>query len=404
MRTPPDEVVVAIAVDPHHRGIATYGWAVSVDMAERYVRCILAHVLPGGTCERRGPMNWLWRSGSDGPEDMRAFDCALHDVAGVRVSDPECTARFIDVRMGIVHRSVVQATPWDVDDLVRVADVALHEAIAGGGAVVVAQPGTVEHFIARGEMAAEVAAAADADMFPLFQPIVSLSGASLSAAAPHGRGLHVTGYEALLRWRRNGEPVGPDVFLNLLELSELIVPVGRSVIGRSLDVLAGPVTEMLGPAAFMSVNLSAAQLRDRWLVDFLRESLADRGLGPARLWVEISENAVVAEGSVAAEVICDLHEVGCKICVDDLGAGVGALGYVRDLPIDVLKVDRALVGRMPTERTDRAVVRAICDLASASGVITVAEGVETEQMFSMVEELGFDMAQGYLFGRPGELG
>lgn len=391
--TAPDTVVVAITVDPYRRGTAVYGWAEGVALAERFVDSALGQVLTGGAFERRGPLDWLWRSGSAGPSDLRAFDLALLDVCGVRVADPVVAARFVDVRMGIAHRSVVEETPWGDSDLAAIADIALQEAVEFGGAVVIARPGMLARAYHRARLGAELAAAARDDWQPVYQPIVALGP---GPNAP-------VGYESLLRLWCGGRLVGPDVFMEVLEDSELIVPVGRSAITRSLDALAGPVTERLGPGAFMSVNLSAAQLRDRWLVDFVSGALGERGLDPVRVWFEISENAVVTEGTTAGRAIAGLHEIGCGICVDDLGAGFAALGYLRDLPIDVLKVDRALISRMPTERMDRAVVRAICDLASAAGVLTVAEGVETPAVLSVVEELGFDMAQGYLFGRPGSL-
>lgn len=390
-RAVPDATVVAITVDPYRRGMAVYGWTEAVAIAERYVDVVLGQALGGGLFERRGPLDWLWRSVGTDPADIRAFDAALLGVSGVRIADPAVYARFIDVRMGIAHRSVVQETPWDDTDLTKVADIALGEAIEFGDAVVIARPGMLAHAWQRSGMAAELAAVPADDWQPVYQPIVKLVPGAVAPA----------GYESLLRWRRGGTLVGPDVFMDVLETTEMIVPVGRAAIARSLGTLAGPITDTLGSGAFMSVNLSAAQLRDQWLGDYIEGLLGEYRLDPSRLWFEISENAVVTQGSVADRAIGDLHELGCGICVDDLGAGFAALGYLRNLPIDVLKVDRALVSRMPSERMDRAVVRAICDLASAAGVLTVAEGVESQAVLSVVEELGFDMAQGYLFGRPG---
>ena len=393
MRAVPDATDVAITVDPYRRGTELYGWAESVAVAERYVDAVLGQVLVGGTFERRGPLDWLWRSGAAGPSDVHAFDLSLLDVSGVRVADPYVPARFVDVRVGIAHRSVVPDSPWGDDDLAHVADTTLREAIEFGAPVVIARPGMLAVARRRAGIGSDLAAASSDSWEPVYQPIVKLGAGEVTTA----------GYESLLRWRRDGALVGPDVFLAGLEATELIVPVGRVAIARSVEALAGPVTELLGPDAFMSVNLSAGQLRDRWLGDYVGWLLGEHGLDPARLWFEISENAVVTQGSVADRTIWTLHGLGCGICVDDLGAGFAALGYLRNLPIDVLKVDRALVSRMPSERMDRAVVRAICDLASAAGALTVAEGVETPEVLAAVKELGCDMAQGYLFGRPASL-
>lgn len=128
------------------------------------------------------------------------------------------------------------------------------------------------------------------------------------------------------------------------------------------------------------------------------------GLGPGQIWIEVQENEVIDFDTEAQRAVERLHESGCTISIDDLGSGFSALRYVRDLPVDVVKVDRALISAIADDPADRAVVRAICEMAETMDISTVAEGVERKADFDSVVELGFQFAQGIYFGAPGPFG
>ncbi len=177
--------------------------------------------------------------------------------------------------------------------------------------------------------------------------------------------------------------------------------IGRHAIGEAIRDLATDISDLAGgEEAFVSLNLSAQQLSDDGLACFLDGLIRDHGVDPARVWIEVREDQVIRLETSAARTVNALHDLGCTICVDDLGAGFSALRYVRDLPVDVLKVDRTLIAQLVHSHSDRAVVRAISEMAAATGLRMVAEGIESDDVLGVLTELGFDYAQGFFFGRP----
>lgn len=221
-----------------------------------------------------------------------------------------------------------------------------------------------------------------------YQPIVRLSD-------------DVTvGWESLLRWTTAGSVRSPDAFMPVAEATSLIIPIGRRAIRAVFADLAGRIGRTEGDEAFVSINLSAKQLWDESLPAYFSELGAEYGVEPSRVWIEVSEIDVIRPVGAAARTLFALHDLGCTICVDDLGSGFSALRYVRDLPVEVLKVDRTLVTPLPDSTADRAVVDAICTMAKATGLRVVAEGIETQDELDEVNKLCFDLGQGYLLGRP----
>jgi EAL domain-containing protein (putative c-di-GMP-specific phosphodiesterase class I) len=237
-------------------------------------------------------------------------------------------------------------------------------------------------------VANRLAAAVERDFHLHYQPIVTLPD------------LRPVGFESLLRWHTGDDVLSPAVFLAAAEATSLIVPIGRRAIGDAIRTLATDIWSTCGEDAFVSINLSGQQLWDDSIVDHIGGLIRTNDVDPQRVWIEIREDEAIRLGTAAAQAIHELHEIGCTICVDDLGAGYSALRYVRDLPVDVLKVDRTLIAGLTTNTSDRAVVQAICDMSRATGMTTLAEGVETEEVLAELGGLGFDMAQGYLFGKP----
>lgn len=220
-----------------------------------------------------------------------------------------------------------------------------------------------------------------------YQPIVRLSTRE------------TVGYEALLRWKTDDGVMTPGYFLEAFEETSLLWPVGRTVIADAVNELKRGIHKVLGDDGFVTINLSKRQLLDPDIVDVFRRA-ADSGVDLAKVWIEVREDFVIRIESSAARTIEFLHDLGCRICIDDLGKGYSALSYVKDFPIDVLKIDNSLVAQVMTNDTDLAVVRAICDVANAVGIETVAEGIECDSVLPTLEQLGLDYGQGYYFGYP----
>jgi EAL domain-containing protein (putative c-di-GMP-specific phosphodiesterase class I) len=150
----------------------------------------------------------------------------------------------------------------------------------------------------------------------------------------------------------------------------------------------------------VTVNLSARQVADDAIVDQVRAALDASGLEPHRLVLEITETVLMHDRDAAAATLWLLKGLGVRIAIDDFGTGYSSLAYLRRFPIDMLKVAREFVDGLGRDAHDDVITRAIVELANTLGLLTVAEGIETEQQSETVAALGCDIAQGYLFSRP----
>jgi EAL domain-containing protein (putative c-di-GMP-specific phosphodiesterase class I) len=230
------------------------------------------------------------------------------------------------------------------------------------------------------------------ELFLLYQPIVDLSDEA------------IVGLEALVRWEHPTRgTLGPGVFIELAEQTGLIVPLGRWVLREALRQMAEwDAAGLQSPK--MSVNLSARQLSDPELIEDLVDSLATHGISPDRLCIEVTESLLIDETEFTMERLRALHEVGVALAVDDFGTGYSSLSYLRRYPFDRLKIDRAFVQAMgdgsSSRERDIEIVRAIIDLASRLDVDVVAEGIETETEWHLLQGLGCGLGQGFYFDRP----
>lgn len=378
-------VVVAISADPYHRVAVAYGRERSVDIAEAFVEGVLATT--GTTAEiiRRSDLEWL--AYFDETDDAAVELLYQPWSYGSHAVDVDGSVHFLEVAMGIVRAADFPATVTD-EEIVSAADAALSRALVDGLSAVIANPSLAQSLRREISMANALITADDDDFPVYYQPIVRLSD-------------DVTvGWESLLRWTTAGSVRSPDAFMPVAEATSLIIPIGRRAIRAVFADLAGRIGRTEGDEAFVSINLSAKQLWDESLPAYFSELGAEYGVEPSRVWIEVSEIDVIRPVGAAARTLFALHDLGCTICVDDLGSGFSALRYVRDLPVEVLKVDRTLVTPLPDSTADRAVVDAICTMAKATGLRVVAEGIETQDELDEVNKLCFDLGQGYLLGRP----
>jgi EAL domain-containing protein (putative c-di-GMP-specific phosphodiesterase class I) len=150
----------------------------------------------------------------------------------------------------------------------------------------------------------------------------------------------------------------------------------------------------------ITVNLSARQLSDPAIVGTVTEALADAGLDPKRLVLEITETVLMQDREAAAATLWQLKALGIRIAIDDFGTGYSSLAYLRRFPIDMLKIAREFVDGLGRDEHDDVITRAIVELAGTLGLLTVAEGIETHDQQTIVTALGCDLGQGYLFSVP----
>jgi EAL domain-containing protein (putative c-di-GMP-specific phosphodiesterase class I) len=225
-----------------------------------------------------------------------------------------------------------------------------------------------------------------------YQPLVELAS---------GR---IVGAEALARWQHPERGLlGPDEFIGLAEESGLIRELGAWVLRTACSEAArtayGQPSTDENPLQ-IAVNLSTQQLADPGLSDLVASVLADTGLAPHRLMLEVTETALLADTTAALQELQALRRLGVQLALDDFGTGFSSLTYLKHFPLHELKIDRSFVSELSIDAASDAIVASVIHLARAIGLSVVAEGVETEQQRRGLLQLGCTLGQGYLFGRP----
>ena len=209
----------------------------------------------------------------------------------------------------------------------------------------------------------------------------------------------VVGVEALLRWRHPVSGViAPDVFIPIAEDNGTIVPIGRWVLEQAC--LQGAAWRRNGYPLNISVNASARQLERGEYVQEVRTALHDSGLAAASLTIEITETALMRKPDETARLLGELKALGVRIAVDDFGTGYSSLAYLRQFPVDALKIDRTFITGLEHSSEAHALTHTLIQLGKALGLQTLAEGVEQHSQVRELQREGCDMAQGFLFARP----
>ncbi len=206
------------------------------------------------------------------------------------------------------------------------------------------------------------------------------------------------GLEALLRWNHQGEPIGPEEFIPIAEETGEIVAIGAWVIENACKQLRAWRDDGV-EIATISVNVSARQLGDAQLVTFLQKCLLANRLKPSDLIVEITESTLVEEGP-SMVTLAAIRKLGIRVFVDDFGTGYSTLSGLDRYVIDGIKIDRSFVMKSKGRRDKMAILQAVVDLAHNLRMPVVAEGVETSDQLAMLQGLGCDRGQGFLFSRP----
>jgi diguanylate cyclase (GGDEF)-like protein len=203
------------------------------------------------------------------------------------------------------------------------------------------------------------------------------------------------GVEALIRWHHPTRGVlGPDRFIHVAESTNLIIPLGKWVIEQACRQARAWHDANL-PRFTIAVNLSANQLTDQSLVQHVSEALRTTGADPAMIEFEITETAVMQNLVEATALLESLRALGVRLAIDDFGTGYSSLAYLKELPVDILKVDRAFVRHLPHNRDDLAITRAVIAMAHGLSLTVVAEGVEVQCQFDSLRDEGCDEFQGF---------
>jgi diguanylate cyclase (GGDEF)-like protein len=281
----------------------------------------------------------------------------------------------------------------EVDDLLRNADLAMYVVKGKGkGGHAMFSPEMHEVARARLELLADLRQAVDNQELVLhYQPKISLQADM------------IVGFEALVRWNhpRRGL-IPPGEFIPLAEETGLIVELGAWVMREACRQLAEWRTTVRsgGASLTLAVNLSARQLAQDDLVDVIADVLAQTPLAPELLELEITETAIMNDIEAVIPVLHQLKSLGVSLAIDDFGTGYSSLNYLKQFPVDCLKIDRVFVGGLGRDARDSAVITAVIALARSLGMSSVAEGVETIEQLMELAALGCDQAQSFYLGRP----
>jgi len=210
----------------------------------------------------------------------------------------------------------------------------------------------------------------------------------------------ITGGELLCRWTtEDGREVPPEAFIEVAEDSTLVVEIGRWMLDRAGGLLRRWADEPALADLRLSVNLSGRHIDHPGVVEDVTSVWAAGGVDPAKLVIEITETSLLRDLDEAARTLEQLRAAGVAICVDDFGVGYASLRYLRELPVELVKIDRSIVSGFGRNDSDTVIVTMLSRLADVLEIEIVAEGIETEDQREQLSELGCHYAQGYLFAR-----
>jgi len=234
----------------------------------------------------------------------------------------------------------------------------------------------------------KIKAAIDNDKFALaYQPLVNT------------KTNEVESYEILIRMLdESSEIIMPFAFLPSAERYGFAVDIDKWVISKSISVLVD--MRKSSPKMRFAINLSGQTFSDKSICNFIRKSIRDSGLEPGALTFEVTETMAIADMRAAVDILSELRSMGCKTALDDFGSGLSSFAYLKDLPVDIVKIDGQFVKNLATNLVDQAMVKAMNEVAQALNKQTVAEFVEDKESFELLAQFGVNYGQGYYLGKP----
>ena len=380
----PDVVLAAVAVDSFREVNDTLGHQVGDELLIEVTRRLLA-VCPDSVVGRIGGGRFAVAvPASRSGEDAEMFGLGIRaQVEGS--AQIGAIGTHVKLSVGVVR------APEHGDDaatLVRRAETAMYSAREHNGGPVLWEPAyEVQGTRRLAVVMALREALASGAIGVAYQPKVQTSSGA------------VTGVEALARWTHPAlGSIGPDEFIPLAEASGLMGPLTATVLRQSLTACRG--WQRRAGRVGVAVNVSADTVLDPSFVTELAAILTSVDVDPGLLTLELTEGVVVHDAELAVVRMQELRALGIRLSVDDFGTGYSSLTYLKGLPVDEVKIDKGFVDGLATDPADRAVVRAVVDIAHTLGLKVVAEGVEQEDQLSILRALGVDEVQGYLCARP----
>lgn len=331
----------------------------------------------------------LVHGGAATPDEALAVAGEVRGALATPIEVGDATV-FVTASLGVAIAPRNRTTA--AEDLMRFADIAAHHAKQNGRNRIELFDESMQARLTR-RMDVEHAlhgAIGRQEMRLYHQPIVDIVT---------GR---VSGFEALMRWeRQDGTLVSPADFIPVAEETGLICELGAWALRDALGSLRRWIDDgLVPPSTTMSVNVSPRQVTDPALASIVRAAIAESGVPPELLWVEITESMMLDEPDLVARTLEEISSMGVRIAMDDFGTGFSSLSVLQKFPIHRIKIDRAFVQGLAVGINDRSLVRTIIAMARSMALDLVAEGVETIEQLQALRELGCDKAQGYLISRP----
>jgi diguanylate cyclase (GGDEF)-like protein len=284
---------------------------------------------------------------------------------------------------------VAVAQHVSADELLRDADLALYAAKEAGKNRYVVFADEMKSTLAdRRALELDLRGAiANDELFLLYQPTFYLDDRRLR------------GFEALLRWQHPEHGIiSPDVFIPIAEQSGLIVEIGRWVANEAC--MQATAWRDRGIEIVMAVNVSARQLDEASFADEIRQILTETGMDPGALVLEITETSLMRDPETADTLLQGLKALGVRIAIDDFGTGYSSLAYLRQLPVDTIKIDRSFIASLGASHDATAMVNTLVELGRSLRITTLGEGIEDEAQLQLLRRAHCDLGQGFLYARP----
>ncbi|MBD1390433.1 EAL domain-containing protein [Neiella sp. HB171785] len=318
----------------------------------------------------------------------------IQTVADKVMSEFEQTYRLYEQDIYVTASIGISMYPDDGEttaELLKYADAAMYQAKESGrNRYRFFAASMNEQLNRQRQIATSLRQSLDGDDFHLvFQPQIDLASQ------------HIVACEALLRWqpKEASNWASPAEFIPVAERSDLIIRIGQWVVQAACRQVAKWRSQQLLPIR-VDINVSGKQLHQPGFFNFLNDTIAEYGLTPKDIGIELTENVLIGADDDLLRRLTQLHDAGMEISIDDFGTGYSSLSYLKLFPVRTLKIDRMFVEEAPYQQKDRAIFEAIVNVGHKLGLNIVVEGIETEQQTLFCQQLHYDLAQGYYFYKP----
>jgi len=384
-----------IDLDHFKRLNDTLGFAMGDELLRQVARRISKHVRASDTVVRQAGDDFVVLMRGLGSKQDAAITQAQHMAENIlqAIGNPFQLFEHKYMITASIGISLFRGQAAPVEELLKRSDIAVYQAKAEGRhSIRFFEPQMQETASKRGKLELELRRAVLEQHFVLhYQIKVNYQGQ-----------LH--GYEALLRWQHpEWGMVPPMEFIALAEDSGLIIPIGNWVLREACRTITRWQQDEGKRNLVLAINISARQFASHDFVNEVRSILAEFRIPPGTLEMELTESLLLESIDDAINIMTELKSLGIRLALDDFGTGYSSLNYLKDLPLDCLKIDQSFVRDMLNNADDAAIVETVITLAKSLRLSVIAEGVEQPEQAEFLYRLGCDLLQGYFYGRPGLL-